>query len=486
MTTSKFLAFDLGAESGRAIIGIINDEKIVLDEIHRFYNKQIKIENSNFWDVPFLFNEIKKGIKLAVSKGYKDIRSIGIDTWGVDFGMLGKDGKLLELPHTYRDNRTEGIPEKVFERISRRELYELTGIQIMNINSIYQLYSIKLNNESLLKKCDKILFMPDLFNYLLTSKKKSEYTIASTSQLLNAKEKIFDERIFSALNLPLEITAPIVQPGTNIGQLSPELSKETGLDKVDVIAVGSHDTASAVAAVPDFGNDWAYISSGTWSLLGIESDIPLIDRQLKKEFTNEGGVNGKITFLKNITGMWLVQEVKKVWAQNGENLDYDQIMDLAVKAKRFVSYIDTDDNSFRNPENMINAIDNFCKRTSQKVPVQKGEYIRSVLESLAYKYKVVLQNIEKVSGRKIDKIHILGGGSQNELLNQFTADATGKKVFTGPVEATTLGNLTLQAISTGKIKSIKEAKELIANSFHQNNYYPNKDEYERWNYIPDL
>ena len=480
MSITKFLAFDLGAESGRAIVGILDGEKIMLEEIHRFRNRQVKTGNGIYWDVPYLFKEIKRGLSLAVIKGHKEIRSIGLDTWGVDFGMLGKSGELLELPHTYRDSRTEGIPEKVFRKIPFREIYELTGIQFMKINSLYQLYSVKINNEPLLKKCDKILFISDLFNYLLTGNKKSEFTIASTSQFLNVKTGMFEERIFSALGISSEITCPVVQPGTVIGKLLPEISKETGLGDVDVRAVGCHDTASAVAAVPGEGNDWAYLSSGTWSIMGIESDVPLIHNNLNYEFTNEGGVNDTFGFSKNVTGMWLIQQVKKIWEKSGEKFTYDQIMEMAKNANSFVCYINSDDNSFDNPANMIEAIDNFCLQTAQKTPATKGEYIRSILESLALKYREVAGKLEKASGRKINKIHIVGGGSQNELLNRLTADATGRRVCAGPVEATALGNIIMQAVFAGRIESLSKARELISVCFPQKRYSPHEDGYNNW------
>ncbi len=480
MSTTKFLAFDLGAESGRAIIGILDGEKIMLEEIHRFRNRQLKTGNGIYWDVPYLFSEIKKGLSLAVLKGHKDIRSIGIDTWGVDFGMLGKDGELLELPHTYRDSRTDDIPEKVFRKIPFPEIYELTGIQFMKINSIYQLYSVKFYNETLLNKCDKILFMPDLFNYLLTGNKKSEYTIASTSQLLNAKTGLFEERIFSVLGIRPDITCPVVKPGTVIGKLLPGISKETGLGDVEVTAVGCHDTASAVAAVPGEGIDWAYLSSGTWSLMGIESDVPLIHNGLNYEFTNEGGVNGTFRFLKNVTGMWLIQQVKKIWEKSGEKYSYEQIMDTAKSAKGFVCFIDPDDSTFGNPADMVKAIDNFCEKTSQKTPASKGEYIRSILESLALKYRAVAAKLEEASGRKINKIHIVGGGSQNELLNRLTADVTGRQIYAGPAEATALGNILMQAVAAGSIESVRKARELISVYFPQKSYSPNNEYCSEW------
>ncbi len=480
MSVPKFVAVDLGAESGRVIVGILEGGKIHIEEIHRFPNKQINKDGSLLWDIPGLFNEIKTGLSLAVEKGHSNIESIGIDTWGVDFGLIGKDNRLLELPHTYRDNRTNGIPEKVFEKISPEDIYNRTGIQFMQINSLYQLYSIKLSNESLLKESDKLLFMPDLFNFLLTGEKKSEYTIASTSQFLNAETKQFDPDIFSSLGLPINIMAPIIQPGTVIGKLLPDVASETGLNIIDVVAVGCHDTASAVAAVPGRGDDWAYLSSGTWSLLGLENYKPVINYRFKN-FTNEGGINGKIRFLQNISGLWLLQEIKKSWGKKGEHYSYEEISKLAEKSDPFISIIDPDNNLFINPPDMIEAVNEYCIKTNQRVPKTKGEYARSILESLALRYKIVLEKIEKVSKKNISKLHIVGGGSQNLLLNQLAADATGKQVIAGPVEATALGNIIVQTVAKGKIESYEKAREIISDSFPVKVYEP-KDQ-DKWNNI---
>ncbi len=471
MSISEFLAVDLGAESGRVIVGTLKDERLSLEEIYRFSNIQIIQGRNLLWDVPYLFREIKKGLALSVKKGHNNIQSIGVDTWGVDFGLLGENNQLLKPPHCYRDNRTNGIPEKVFEKISQNEIYKSTGIQFLQINTIYQLYSIKLLNETILDECDTLLFMPDLFNFLLTGVKKSEYTIASTSQLLNAETKEFDESIFTTLNLPLNIMAPIIKPGTVIGKLLPEISNETGLNDVNVVAVGSHDTASAVAAIPAGGDDWAYLSSGTWSLLGIENEKPLIDFQ-NKEFTNEGGVNGNIRFLRNITGLWLLQGIKKSLGKRGLRFSYEEITKMAENTDSEVPFIDTDDNRFINPPDMIDAINEFYIKTDQTIPKTWGEYSLSILQSLAGKYKTVLEKIEKISNKKINKLHIVGGGSKNKLLNQLTADATGKLILAGPVEATALGNILLQAIAGGKIENIKKAREVISLSFPLKLYKP--------------
>jgi rhamnulokinase len=478
MSASKFLAIDLGAESGRVIVGILEEDRISVEEIHRFPNQLIRKDNSCYWDFPFLFKEIKKGMSEAAGKGHVEIESMGIDTWGVDFGLIGKSGELLGLPHSYRDNRTIGIPEKVFNIISSEVIYQRTGNQIMQINSLYQLYSIKLSKETLLDRCDKLLFIPDLFNYFFTGEKRSEYTIASTSQLLNAEARTFDEFIFSKLELPIDIMAPIVKPGNLIGKLLPEISKETLIGPIDMFAVGCHDTASAVAAVPASRDDWAFLSSGTWSLLGIETDDPIIDPSLKNNFTNEGGVNNKVRFISNTPGLWFLQEIKKSWERNGEEYSYDQIIEMAKSADEFVFNINPDDPAFINPADMVEAIKDYCIRTDQEFPQAKGGLIRSVLESLALRYKLILDKIEKVSGKKINKLHIVGGGSRNDFLNQLTADATEKKVIAGPVEATALGNIIVQAIARRKIESLDKAREIISSSFSQKFYRP--ENHEKW------
>jgi rhamnulokinase len=480
MSVYKFIAVDLGAGSGRVIVGILENEKINIEEIHRFPNKQISKKGSLFWNIPDLFKEIKTGFSLAVRRGHKNIESIGIDTWGVDFGFIGNNDQLLELPYTYRDSRTDGIPDKVFDKISPEDIYNKTGIQFMQINSLYQLYSIKLSNESLLNEAVKLLFIPDLFNFFLTGEKKSEYTIASTSQFLNAETKQFDLDIFSSLGLPINIMAPIVQPGNVIGKLLPDIAAETGLKVIDVIAVGCHDTASAVAAVPGHGDDWAYLSSGTWSLLGLENDKPLINYEFK-DFTNEGGVNGKIRYLQNISGLWFLQQIKKSWENTGEHFSYEEITKLAEKSEPFISLINPDDNLFVNPGDMAEAINEYCTKTKQRIPGTKGEYARSIFESLALRYKTVLEKIEKVSKKKINKLHIVGGGSQNTLLNQLAADATGKQVIAGPVEATALGNIAVQAVSKGKIDSYEKAREIISDSFPVKIFEP--EDHDKWNNI---
>jgi rhamnulokinase len=477
MAASKYLAFDFGSESGRAIVGILNGDKITIEEIHRFGNKQIQIFHNNYWNIFNLFEELKEGMKIAVAKGHGDVESLGVCTWGVDFGVLDKEGKLLELPHSYRDPRTEGMMNKVFKMVAPDEIYSRTGIQFMSINSLYQLMAIKKMKEQKLKIAKHILFIPDLFNYFLTGAIKSEYTIASTSQFLNVHEKQFDKEMLAKLGLPHEVLAPIVKPGYNFGKVLQEVTDETGVS-ADVIAVGCHDTASAVAAVPAEGKNWAYLSSGTWSLIGIETDKPIIDQQFKYDFTNEGGVNDSILFLRNTMGMWLVQRLKKAWEADSSKFEYGYIQEIAAEAEPFKCFINPDSKLFTNPENMEKAIDEFCTQTNQAKPASKGEYARAVYESLALKYKLILGMIENASGKKIEKLHIVGGGAQNQFLNQLTADAAGMPVLAGPVEATALGNILVQAIAKKKVKSIKHAREIVRNSFEIRTYLPRQK--EKW------
>ncbi len=472
MIQSKYLAFDFGAESGRAVVGILQDDKILLEEVHRFPNKQIHVLGHLHWDVLALFEELKKGISLAVQKGHGDIASVGIDTWGVDFGLIGKDGGLLGYPFVYRDARTNGMMEKVFKKVTSDDLYSSTGIQCMQINSLFQLFSMAQTNPELLGISDRLLFMPDLFNYMLTGKKYSEYTIASTSQMLHVHSKAWDKGLFASLGLPSDIMASIIQPGEIVGKILPQISQETGLQEVDVVAVGSHDTASAVVAVPAQGNRWAYVSSGTWSLIGIEHHEPIIDRTLQKVFTNEGGVGGTIRFLRNVMGLWLLQETRKSWQKQGPSLSYEELVTMASLVKEFRSIVDPDDALFMNPPNMPEAIKEYCKKTAQPVPKTNEEFVRCILESLAFKYASVLETIMNITQKKIEVLHIVGGGSQNDLLNQLTADTTGIPVVAGPVEATALGNIVVQAIVQGKIRSIQHGREIVARSFPLKTFRP--------------
>ncbi len=481
MSASKFLAVDFGSETGRTIVGILEGDKISLEEVHRFPNVQRNVDGHLHWDIHYLFAELKKGLSLAVQKGHGDIESIGIDTWGVDFGLLDKNGAVIGSPFAYRDARTNGMMQRVFERIPREEIYSLTGIQFMQINSLFQLYSVALNDATTLENCETLLFMPDLFNYFLTGKKVSEYTIASTSQLLNARTKLWDETLFTKLGLPPHAMAPIVHPCTVIGKLLPEIADEVGLNEdVDVIAVGCHDTASAVVAVPAAGIDWAYLSSGTWSLLGVESDQPIMNEEsLRYNFTNEGGIGSSIRFLRNVMGLWLLQETRRSWAKQGKSYSYAALAAMAEASPAFRSIIDPDDDSFLNPPDMPQAIQAFCKKTGQLVPKHEGEFVRCIFESLAFKFKIVLNRISSITKRSIRTLHVVGGGSHSDLLNQCTADACGISVVAGPIEATALGNILVQAIAKGKVESLEKGREMVARSFPLKSYQPQNS--QQWN-----
>lgn len=481
MSASKFLAVDFGAETGRAIVGILEEDRISLEEVHRFPNVQTRIDGHLHWDIHYLFAELKKGLSLAVQKGHGDIESIGIDTWGVDFGLIDRKGEVIGSPFAYRDSRTNGMMERAFDMIPREEIYSSTGIQFMQINTLFQLYNVALNDTQTLDNCDTLLFMPDLFNYFLTGKKVSEYTIASTSQLLNARTQRWDETLFSKLGLPIHIMAPIVHPCTIIGKLRREIADEVGLNKgVDIIAVGCHDTASAVAAVPSSGNDWAFLSSGTWSLLGVESDQPLINEEsLRYNFTNEGGIGASFRFLRNVMGLWLLQETRRSWQKQGKSYSYATLATMAATSPPFRSIINPDDDSFLNPPDMPQAIQAFCKRTGQLVPEREGEFVRCIFESLAFKFKIVLERICSITKRNIRTLHVVGGGSHSDLLNQCTADACGICVSAGPVEATALGNVLVQAIAKGKVQSLQKGREIVARSFPLKSYQPQNS--QRWN-----
>ncbi len=473
MAEAKYLAFDFGASSGRAILGKLNDKKITLEEMHRFPNFPIEMMGHIYWDFPYLFNELKKGIASTIKKGHRDIQGIGIDTWGVDFGLITKDNQLLGNPFAYRDSRTDGIIERAFELLPQTKFYELTGIQFLQFNSVFQLLCMVEQENSLLKIADKMLFMPDLLNFFLTGEKTIEYSIASTSQMLNARTKTWEPEIFRLLGLPEELVLAIAEPGTIIGKLLPEVARETGSNKIDVIAPASHDTGSAVVAVPAQNGNWAYLSSGTWSLLGIETDNPIInEKSLNFNFTNEGGVNGKIRFLRNTMGLWLLQRCMYQWEVSGEKITYEQLPTLVNSARPFKCIINPDDKSFLNPPDMLSAIVNFCQKTGQSVPENKGEFVRCILESLALKYRYIIDIINLFKEKPVEVLHIVGGGSQNELLNQFTSKATGIPVVAGPSEATALGNVIVQAIAKKQLSSVEEGRSLIANSFDLKHYSP--------------
>ncbi|MCP4725459.1 MAG: rhamnulokinase [bacterium] len=482
---SDYLAFDLGAESGRAVIGTINDNRINISEIHRFSNIQIEDSGHIYWDIPYLFGELRKSLSIAVDIGYNELNGIGIDTWGVDYGIIGKDQRIMEAPYAYRDSRTNGMMEEVFKVIPEKDLYSLTGIQFMQFNTIFQIYGQINQNRDFFNNAESLLFMPDLLNYLMSGEVVSEYTIASTSQLLNIHNKIWEKEIFTKLELPLTIMPSIVQPGTVIGKLLPDIARETGLSTVDIIAPACHDTACAVAAVPAGRGNRAYISSGTWSLVGIETDEPIVNElSLENNFTNEGGVNGKIRFLKNMMGLWLLQGCMKIWSKDEKDINYGDLVKLAAESEPFKCIIDPDHNGFLNHPDMIEEITKFCRNTGQPIPETKGEVARCIFESLAFKYRIIIEQINLMIDESVDTIHIVGGGSQNLLLDQFTSNASGLPVSAGPVEATALGNIIVQAAAKNDIADIEEGRRIIAGSFPLEHFEPEdtdlwKDNYEK-------
>jgi len=478
---NNFLAFDLGASSGRAILGTLKNRKITLKEVHRFENSMLHIHGNFHWNVFSLFEELKNGLSKCCIELKVCPETLGVDTWGVDFGLLDTAEKLIGIPYAYRDNRNISAMEEVFRIIPKSEIYKLTGIAMWPFNSLYQLHAWKRDQPDVLGIARTLLFMPDIFNWLFSGVKSTDYTFASTSQLINPHTRTWEPVLFEKLGLPLSIMNEILEPGTPIGKLVPELAQQLNLKDLSVVAVGSHDTASAIVSVPAEGNEYAYISSGTWSLMGIESDVPVIsDKTLEYNLTNEGGVGRKIRLLKNIMGLWLLQECKRIWLEKGNGFTYQELVTMAEEAKPFQSIIDPDWMKFYNPEDMTREIKAFCKMTGQTEPSEPGQFVRIILEGLAFKYRIVLDQLREVSGKNLGKIHIIGGGSQNELLSQFTANATGVPVVTGPVEATAIGNLMVQAMAKGHVGSLNEIREVIRNSFDLKTFLPkNQSEWEK-------
>jgi rhamnulokinase len=470
MGAHTLLAFDLGAASGRAILGTLDGRRLAIRELHRFPNAMVRVAGHLHWNIVQLVEEVKQGLRKCAAEGLAP-ESVAVDTWGVDFGLLDSHGELVGLPYGYRDERTDGAMEQFFERVPRRRIYELTGIQFMQINTLFQLFAMVRDGSPALKIASDLLFMPDLVSYLLTGARKTDFTIATTSQLYNPRRG-WEPELFDALGVPLDLMQEVVDPGTPIGNLAEEVCRETGLRRAQVIATASHDTASAVAATPAEGDDWAYISSGTWSLMGIESAEPVInDAALNGNFTNEGGVGGTFRVLKNIMGLWLLQQCRRCWAS--ERLyGYEELVQMGSEAKPFGPLVDPDDRRFLNPPDMAEAIRAFCLDTRQRPPAAPGEFVRTILESLALKYRFVLEQLRSLCPRPLTRIHVIGGGVQNELLCQLTADATGLPVLAGPAEATAIGNLLVQAMALGHLSSPAEIRETVRESFPVKRYEP--------------
>ncbi len=473
----KFLAFDLGAESGRGILGAFDGAKLSLEVIHRFPNGPVRTLESMHWDVLRLYSEMLHTMRLCAAKG--GVESIGIDTWGVDFALLGKDGTLLGNPRHYRDPHTEGIMEQAFQRVPAEEVFAKTGIQFMRFNTLFQLLALQRDASPLLDSARHLLLMPDLFHYFLTGIKVNELTDASTSQMLNPQTCQWATELVQLFGLSPELLGNLVKPGTVLGPLRTHVASETGLSSVPVVATATHDTAAAVAAVPARGENWAYISSGTWSLMGVELSSPRVTEEARAaNFTNEIGFGGTVRFLKNVMGLWLVQECRREWERSGQHYSYDELMRLAAEAPPFGSIVDPDHSRFILPDSMPRALADFCRRTDQPVPDGVGATVRCALESLALRYRWVLEKLEALTARKLQVIHVVGGGSQNELLCQLTADCCGREVLAGPVEATAIGNVLVQAIGVGMLRSLADAREVVRTSFELRRYEPRAE--PRW------
>lgn len=466
MNARNYLALDLGAESGRAIVGTINDGSLSLAETHRFINQPVQRSTGLHWDVSSLWGEIENGI--AFSAGKFPLQSLAIDTWGVDFALLDKDKRLIGEPHHYRDARTDGMLEEAFHRVPREQIFAQTGVQFMQINSLYQLLSMVLARDAQLEAAHTFLTIPDLFNHWLAGSLCCEFTNGTTTQCFNSLTRDWAFPLLEALSIPTRIFPPVCEPGTILGALLPEVIAETGTNPIPVIAPACHDTGSAVVAVPAEDKDFAWLSSGTWSILGAEVRQPDVSPQaLSYNFTNEGGVFGTWRLSKNIMGLWLVQGCKREWG-----ISYDEITRLAAEAQPFLAVLDPDDSVFLHPGGMPEKVRTFCARSGQAVPQSRGEIVRVALESLALKYRLVLDQLEKLVGRRLEPLHIIGGGTKNCLLNQFTADCTNRRVVCGPVEATATGNILMQAIALGHLGSLIEARALVCRSFEVETYYP--------------
>ena len=486
----KFLAFDFGASSGRAMLAVFDGEKITLEEKHRFSNDPVTVNGSLYWDVLRLFHEIKQGILKCANSGDRDIDCIGIDTWGVDYGLLDKNGKLLGNPYHYRDTRTDGIDQEAFSRVPKEEIFKKTGIAFNWFNTLFQLLAARLSGDVTLDQAKTLLFMPDLFNYFLTGEKRTEYTIASTSQMFDSKTHQWATDLLEKLDIPTDIFADMIYPGEKVGVLKAELAEELGVGQIPVIAVASHDTGSAVASVPvPDKDDFIYISSGTWSLMGVQLDQPNASAEaFEYNFTNEGGVNKTIRFLKNIMGLWLIQESKRQWEREGETLSFDELERQANAAAPFESLIDPDYPAFQTPGNMPRRIREYCEKTGQKVPQTKGEVVRCIAQSLAFKYRNTVEGMENVTGKQYSVINIVGGGIKDKMICQFTANATKRAVEAGPVEATSIGNVIVQAMAVGAIQDLSHGRRVVKNSFDIARYTPQDSEawdqaYEQWKKI---
>ncbi len=479
MADLKMLAIDLGASSGRGIVGSFDGEKLTLRENHRFSNDPVFVNGRFTWDILRIFFEIKNSITKTVIEG-DNITSMGIDTWGVDYALIDKYGKMMGNPTHYRDTRTQNITDYVKQFVSPEEIYNVTGIQAIDFNTLNQLAADRRDDPETFDRADKMLFIPDLLNYFLTGKMFTEYTVASTGMILDAAKRDFAFDLTDKIGAKRSLFAPLVQPGYNLGALLPQINAEVGNNKINVVTVASHDTASAVISVPADNDDFIYISSGTWSLMGAELKAPLInDATRLANYTNEGGALGTIRFLKNIMGLWIIQESRRQWKREGKDYSFAQMEAWAKESTPFASLINPDYYTFATPGNMPEKIRDYCRMTGQHVPETVGEVVRCIYESLALKYRYTVETIEKLNGKKTKKINVVGGGTKDVFLSQMTADACGIPVCAGPEEATSIGNLMMQAIAAGEVANLAQAREVVRNSFQLKHYEPTQDS-EAW------
>ncbi len=482
MTQTEVLAFDLGAGSGRAMIGMLKVEDgrklLELEEIHRFPNEQIRLGNHLHWDILGLFTQLKTGLKRAFQGGHQP-RSFGIDTWGVDFGLLDRNGELIGIPYSYRDSQTEGLIGELNRLIGAEALYAQSGLQFMPFNTVYQLVAMRKASSPKLDAAETLLFMPDLLTYMLTGVISCEFTIASTSGLLHPVTREWNHALMDQLRIPERLFVDPMQPGTWVGTLRPDICEELGIPAIQAVAVGTHDTESAVVAVPASDGPFCYLVSGTWSLFGTELDEAIVSREaLEQNFSNEGGVGGKYQLLKNIMGMWLLEECRREWKQAGEEASYEQLIAEARDVRPFRSLIDPEDLRFYSPGEMAEKIRSFCRETGQPEPGSRGELVRCILESLALKYRDVFEQTERLTGQQFAALHMVGGGIRNTLLCQFTANALGKQVLAGPVEASALGNALVQLMHLGEVADLQEARRIVRDSFEVAVYEP--QDIEMW------
>jgi len=481
MAVKTYLAIDQGAESGRGMLGKFDGNHLTIQQIYRYPNSMVKVHGHYYWDVLYLYREIKKTMSICAKQYTDHLDGLGIDNWSVDFGLLDKNGELLGFPYAYRDPKNNNMFEEGFRRMPRRKIYQITGIQFLPFNTSFQMLALRLMNSAALDSAAIFLFMADIFNYFLTGFKKAEFSVASGSQLYDNNKYQWSKDIFDSFEIPFTIAPEVIDPGTVIGELLNDVKDETGIKSAKIIAPLTHDTGSAIFAVPMVGKDWACCSSGTWSVMGSIEKRPIITEQSYwYNFTNEGGLNRSVRFLKNIMGLWLTQRLKRDWEKNGDCYSYDEITEMASKAKPFKAVINPDDMSFYNPINMSEAIISFCEKTGQEKPETKGEIARIALEGLALVYRRVFNMLSEIKGKSVKGLNIVGGGSKNRLLSQMTADCLQKPVVAGPVEATAIGNILVQAMADKAIANPKECREVIGNSFDVDTFEPNLKQKKHW------